>query len=364
MTIIMILTNAFSLDVRVYKEAKFLLTQGHDVEILCWDKAPEKGLLSDDIYDGIKIKRFGIPAIEGSGYKQLGAYISFIKKCKRYLKNTRYHVLHCHDMDGAIIGYLTGSKFIFDMHEFYDRGGILRRNLSHFIVCSLAKKSVANIYVSEKNVLAYGRGIKNKFFLLKNYSDRTMFHNTDKILSTNLRISYIGRVRNQVEEFTALFNAVKDMNNVQVNVYGDGPDLERIKSLAAMQENVVIHGSYNGVTDSEKIYRDTDISYVAYNPTNPNYKGEFEPVKLYEAIFTGTPIIATKGINPGNVAVEKQIGFAVNTRSSDEIRAAIDQLQENRDLIQSFKKNMKLIANQYDWNEAVKVLNIVYAKVI
>ena len=38
MKIIMVLTNGFFPDLRVYKEAKYLSKNGHDVEILCWDR--------------------------------------------------------------------------------------------------------------------------------------------------------------------------------------------------------------------------------------------------------------------------------------------------------------------------------------
>lgn len=360
MNIIMILTNAFSLDVRVYKEAKYLLSQGHSVEILCWDKTPEKGLPAIDEYDNIQIRRIGIPSLEGSGYRQLGAYAFFVKHCRHYLRNTNYDVLHCHDMDGAIVGSLMGSKFIFDMHEFYDKGGRARGFLSHHIVRRLAKRAVANIYVSKSNVLVYGKGIEGKFYQLKNYSDRSMFQRIDKTQSSCLRIAYIGRVRNQIKEFTALFDAVKGVDNVRVDIYGDGPDLEQIQSMAVKQKNVIVHGAYNGVNDSEEIYRNTDISFVAYDPANPNYQGEFEPVKLYEAIITGTPIIATKDINPGKIVVQKGIGIAVDTRSSDEVGAAIQILLDDKEAMPTFRRNMRLIADQYDWNEAVKILDKVY----
>ena len=56
--IIMILTNGFGSDPRVYKEAKTLVQAGHDVEILCWDRENKYINKEDEIIDGIKIKRF------------------------------------------------------------------------------------------------------------------------------------------------------------------------------------------------------------------------------------------------------------------------------------------------------------------
>ena len=46
----MILTNGFGPDVRVYKEAKYLVSKGFDVEILCWDRENEfAGAESDNV---------------------------------------------------------------------------------------------------------------------------------------------------------------------------------------------------------------------------------------------------------------------------------------------------------------------------
>lgn len=360
MKIKMILTNAFSPDVRVYKEAKYLVSQGHEVEVLCWDKTPEKGLPCVEKQDGIRIRRFGIPAVEGTGYKQIGAYLSFIRHCKKYLKRRKCDVLHCHDLDGAIAGYLARKKFVFDMHEFYDKGGKFRKKLSHIMVCYLAKRSVGNIYVTSQNLETYGKGIEDRFFQLKNYSDSSMLPGREKEPSDELRIAYIGRVRNQIQEFSALFRAVKDLERVRVDIYGDGPDLERLRVMAEKIGNANVHGAFNGLEDSAAIFRNTDVSYVAYDPINPNYQGEFEPVKLFEAVFTGTPIIATKSLNPGRFAVEKGVGLAVDTRSAEEVRGAICYLRDNPRVMQKFERRMKEISDDYDWKHAVQILDKVY----
>ena len=67
----MILTNGFDPDVRVYKEAKYLVEKNFDVTILCWDRRCEYIDKEEEILDGIKIKRFFIPSTPGTGLKQL-----------------------------------------------------------------------------------------------------------------------------------------------------------------------------------------------------------------------------------------------------------------------------------------------------
>ena len=363
MIIKMILTNSFSPDVRVFKEAKYLTSKGHDVEIICWAKTPQKGLPKEEKIENVKVRRFGIPSVEGTGWKQIGAYKSYIGECKKYLKNITYDILHCHDMDGAIVGYLCRKKFIFDMHEFYDKGNKVRKFVSHVIVRHLSKKSIANIYVSNQNLKVYGKGLESKFFVLKNYVDASMFDGCEKTESEHLRVSYIGRVRNQIPEFAALFEAVKDLDDVEVNIYGDGPDLKKLTSMAEGKNNIVVHGGFNGAYESKRIYNNTDVSFIAYDPSNPNYQGDFEPVKFYEAIFTKTPIIATESLKLGKYVSTKNIGIAVDTRSEEKIREAIISFRDNSDFRKQAKENMEKLAGKYDWGNAVKILDEIYDRV-
>ena len=54
----MLLANGFAPDIRVYKEAKYLNEQGCNVEIMCIDLKNDYKDKPEEIYNGIKIKRF------------------------------------------------------------------------------------------------------------------------------------------------------------------------------------------------------------------------------------------------------------------------------------------------------------------
>lgn len=51
--IIEFLTNAYDPDVRVYKEAVYLVRRGFSVTILCWDRTPEKEYPAHEVKEGI-----------------------------------------------------------------------------------------------------------------------------------------------------------------------------------------------------------------------------------------------------------------------------------------------------------------------
>lgn len=86
MNITMLLTNAFEMDVRVYKEARYLIEKGNNVTILCWDRNKNSNLKALDEKDGIQVVRFLEPSIAGSGYRQVGSFFKYALKCRKYLK--------------------------------------------------------------------------------------------------------------------------------------------------------------------------------------------------------------------------------------------------------------------------------------
>jgi hypothetical protein len=130
--IVMLLTNSFDPDVRVYKEASYLIEKGFHVSILCWDKEKDSSLQEDTIIDGIHVLRFRIPSKAGQGIKQVFPYMKYINACKRYFKSHESEYIHCNDLDGVVAGYLSRkgkTKMVFDMHEFYEKGSSISRYL-------------------------------------------------------------------------------------------------------------------------------------------------------------------------------------------------------------------------------------------
>ena len=127
-----ILTNGFFPDVRVYKEAKYLVEQGFFATILCWDRDVSRKLPEYEILDGIELIRYKIPSVYGTGMKQILAYLSYVRQCKKYLREHHSDYIHCNDVDGMVAGYLSNRKrvpFVFDMHEFYEKGSMFRRKM-------------------------------------------------------------------------------------------------------------------------------------------------------------------------------------------------------------------------------------------
>jgi len=364
--VVMLLTNAFDPDVRVYKEALYLTSQGFEVCILCWDKDMSRNYPKNETLNSIELVRFKLPSVAGSGKKQVIAFFRFIHACKEYLRNHPCDYLHCNDLDGAIAGFLARrhkTPMVFDMHEFYEHGGKLERLFYRKLTIFLLKKSFAGIY---ENAAYLGAGyeiIQKKLYPLRNYPDTQMIQYREKSPSEKFRIGYHGVIRGQIPEFTALFEAVKELPNVRVDINGGGIDWLKLAELGSHYSKLAdihVNGPYNGATQSSTLYENTDVLFCGYSPDNPNYQGDAEVIKYYEAIITGTPMIMTESTGMSLKINKFGYGISCDTRNAQSIREAILKFINDRDFWETCSKNELSDAHKYNWDEEVKILNKIY----
>lgn len=358
----MILTNRFDPDVRVYKEAKYLITKGFDVEILCWDRENEYKDRVTEYIDGIKIKRFFPYSEYGTGLKQIHPYIKFIQECKNYLNGKEYDYIHCHDLDGIIAGYLARknkSSFIFDMHEFYEVNGKNQklRYIVRGIVNFFQNRSSNIIYVNEVQTNVMSDINKKKLILLPNYPDRANYEGCEKSTANILRISYIGAVR-QYNELKNLMDACNGIDNIKIAIHGVGVAYKRLKDIENNYDNVNVTGKYD-YTESAALYGNTDVLYALYPLDNLQNKTAY-PIKLFEAIITKTPIIVNEGTALEEYVIKNGIGFAVDGSNIQDIRKLIKYINGNRHSLDEKIKNLEKIQYNYSWEEVVNNLDKIY----
>lgn len=345
--IIMILTNGFYSDPRVYKEAEYYIAQGCEVEILCWDRDCKYDI--DEIRDGIKIHRFHIKSKYGSGLKkQLRAYLKFRKSCLKYLKNQNYDILHCHDLDGALVGLKVRKKIvkIFDMHEYYL---VYENKLLNFIFGKIVRR-VQNkfdyiIYLNDKQKKDIRKNNLNKLIFLPNYPEDKVFGVIQKNQSDLVRIGYAGAIRSTVA-FEYLFNAVQNTKNIVINLYGRGVTLERLKKYA--DEKIKFYGEFE-YEQLQEIYRNTDVVFCVYD----DLKNDTYPVKFLEALITHTPVIVNKNSITSKLVYEYDIGFTVDIDNSESFAEVINTIDKDPQLVKEKEKNYEELSEKLIWEDVV-----------
>lgn len=365
--IVEILTNGFDPDVRVYKEAVYLVSKGYKVTILCWDRDKRDDYPAEEIVDGIKIVRFRILSELGSGKKQIFAYLKFVRKCKQYLKCHEYDYLHCNDIDGQIAGCLIKKRkkpIVFDMHEYYeDQGDDASKIIIKFwrkLTIYLIKKSIAALYENDLYLEKPYTKIHNKLYELKNYPSSNLITAKEKTPSDFFRIGYIGSLRGQIPEFTTLFEAVKGMEDVIVDVYGKGVDYLKLCELGEKYKNVRVHGKFNGTTELMELYSNVDVGFMGYRTWSTSREYD-ELVKFFENVFTGTPIILTGAYTKmANRVNACGYGITCDTLDVEQVRKCILRLKNDKEFWKQCHQNELQDAHLYDWDKAVKVLDNIY----
>ncbi|VVB60899.1 Glycosyltransferase Family 4 [uncultured archaeon] len=102
MKILMILSNPFIVDPRVYKEAKSLSDAGHELTVVFWDRHAEYS--SDEKIHGVRvigIRNNGLMKVLPHDLfrNPLWWRKAFKKALKLYKNGCRFDVVHCHDLD-------------------------------------------------------------------------------------------------------------------------------------------------------------------------------------------------------------------------------------------------------------------------
>lgn len=352
----MILTNGFDPDVRVYKEAKYLVKNGYNVTILCWDRKCDYIDKKEEKLEGVQIERFCIPSKPGSGMKQIKPYIQFLKQVKKYLKDKEYGYLHCHDFDGILVGMCTKKrkqkKVIFDMHEIYNQYAFAKIPIFHYILQKIIQKSNYIIYVNDEQIKEIKE--KEKLIFLPNYPEKTTYTPIEKEEFSKIRVNYIGSLRDY-ESLNSLMQLSKQNTDIEVGLYGTGVCYERLAE-ESKDLPVKLYGKYDGITESGKIYRNTDILYCSYNPNVENWKNAY-PVKLYEAIITLTPIIVSKNTKVGEFVEKLKIGETIEYNNENEVFNAIQIISKN---YKKYIENLRKIQNEYQWEKVVDNLEKIY----
>ena len=361
--IIETLTNAFKPDVRVYKEAIYLVNKGFKVTILCWDREPEDILEPIDNFDGIDVVRFRHICPAGQKRGKIQTYLKYINSCRKYLQKNECDYVHCNDISGAIVGLLAkrrSTPMIVDMHEYFESGSRPKRFLMHNLLVYVFKKSKAGLYENAAYLADSYQSVRGKLFPLRNYPDSNMVEYREKKQSEYLRVGFHGWLRPNMYAIKTLFEAANELEGIRVDINGGGPGLQQIREWAQGKKNIFVNGPFDGTKMMSSLYENTDITFCGYDKNDPNYQGDAEVVKYYESIRTGTPMIMTDGIGMGNKVKKYGFGLTCDTFNKEEVKKVLQVFLNDRNFWKECSVNELKEADKYCWENAVQILDKIY----
>ena len=374
----MILSNGFSSDPRVAKEAAALLEVGHEITILAWDRSGS--LPKREERDGVEIERIGPAAVHGAGLVNIWRFRAFWREAAGRAVELAPDVLHCHDLDTAPAGLRAArhigrsARVVLDLHEFYQespmmpRPGratpLLRAGADRLERRALARADLVIVVSPGMEERYRGLGVGDRMMVLHNAPDADLFrlHPGEREESGPFVLGYIGAKR-QPEPLETLMRIVQRHPDMAVLLAGGGTSAERIERVAEGLERVEVSGPFS-YEQAPGLYAKCHAVYAVYDPSFGNVRCAF-PVKGGEAMACGLPLVANEGTWFGGYVEEHGIGVTVDALDPADIEAGIVRLKDDRGLAEEMgRRGRRLVESGLSWQAAAERLRKAYQGIL
>ncbi len=370
MKILMLLSNSFTHDPRVHREALSLIKHGYEVKIVCWDRQSQHTL--EDSKDGIKIHR-----VHNTGFMKLIPYDLFklgswwrlgFKRAVALHEKEGFDIIHCHDMDTLDIGVKLKDKLklplIYDAHEIWPymvKGEIPNFLIDHFEKKEgkMIKRADKLITVSEKvakYLVSQGANMEDINIVMNAKEPVGSYTPTDNNIPSVL---YIGTLKKNrfVKE---LAEAASKIDGIQAIIAGMGSEEEILISIAKDSKSLKFLGKVP-MKEVIPMTLASDIVYCMFDPDHPLTKIG-SPNKFFEALATGRPILASKGTYVGEMVEKLNCGIVADPTISG-IQDRLLFIKEHPEELEQMGRNaLKAALDGYNWEAQEKVLIGVYER--
>jgi glycosyltransferase involved in cell wall biosynthesis len=306
----------------------------------------------------------------GSGfYKSYIFLVSIFKLFFTLIANRNIRILHIHGASHGsfyrkfiifFIGrYIFRKKIIYHIHgggfqNFYDKSG----KFSKYLIRTLLKNADCVITLSQSWYEYFSKNFKTKkLIILPNIIDypskQLKTHKTDSL--TLLFFGLICEAKGIFDLLNVIGNNKEDYRNKLRLLIGGNGETQRLKSLISQNQTGEIV-EFLGWVDNEKksaAFNNSDVFVL------PSY-AEGLPISILEAMSYGKAVIATDVGGVSEVVRENENGILIEPGNLIQIRQAINNLLDHKNLVDEFGSVSEKIAQAYLPGEVIKKLEEIY----
>jgi glycosyltransferase involved in cell wall biosynthesis len=335
---------------------------------LCWDRNsyfPRQETLST----GVRIVRIqNIRSNYGLGIRQLVHLPRFWISLQAYLGKLKPSIIHCHDFDtlpaGLFFGMINHLPVIYDAHEYYADlvkprlHGVIGYLLYKLILWAeqkCAHRVQAVVTVDEILGDRY-RKLNQNVIILGHYPEVSMAESTNQIFTEpKLTLIYTGRLSTDrgLLIYVDLIRRLRS-EGIPANLILAGtftPECEKSKFInyAKDIENYVDFKGWIDYNKLGEIYQTADIGLAIFSP-EPRYIAA-TPVKLFEYMANGLPVIASNFPSISAIVTDAQCGALIDSiADSSELIKPIIEWWNNKVIPKSLGENgRQAILTKYNW---------------
>lgn len=374
MRVILIRSNAVIPDPPVEKMANVLLSNGHEVKILAWDRDAnyrEKTSRIQLANHETDIIHFGIPAEYSGGVKKnFKAMLLFQYRIIRWLfcHRKEYDMAHAFDFETGFASMLCsrvlGKKFVYHVLDYFIEGHLLSiqalNPIIEFFEIRVINAAAVTIICTEKRKEQISKASPKKLYVIHNTPDAMQQLDESFVLkssSAKTKIAFVG-VLARMRLLKETVEAISQMDDVEMHIGGFGEFEAWIQDAANRHENIFYYGKlqYCATLALEK---QCDIMVATYDPSIRNHKYS-APNKFYESLMLGKPIIMALDTGFDDVILENDIGV-LTEYSKDGITLAIKELVQRTPEWHAMGLRAKsLYDSKYSWNTMAERIRSIY----
>lgn len=370
MNVVMLLSRAFYPDPRVLKEAKALAAAGARVLIWAWDRSRQYP--QTERYGDIVVQRLRIGAQHnvGPSAAQVFRWLAFTSASLAQLSRQKWDVVHCHDLDTLPLGYLLArvlrTRLIFDAHEpnYYAYWHGLHRGLlgpARWLERTLSRRADAVLVTNEFQRAKYARTGVRRVFLVPNYPELETVKSLDSLDGNDDsrgtvcfgRVGAIYKDTGFDEIVQAFGRAISRVRSIRLRIAGRVHDgyLARFQELRRqIGPWAEITGAYDH-RDLARIYEGLDVSVLPYKRTA--WFRDITPVKFFESLSLGVPVIATAVGGIGEIVRERNCGLVLPDANPADLEEAIVWMAEHGQSRREMgARGLEAIYRSYNWDAA------------
>ena len=291
-------------------------------------------------------------------------YFEYVKGVKKYLHTHDFDVFYAHDYFSASLAAWVKNKFpktivIYDSHELiFPAEGFSSTSkrdsfFKFFEKCAVKKADLVICASQERcDLMKEYYGIKNGPLVIENISilpiindekSKALKTSIADALGTEMQILVYAGVLAYGRKIDKLIDIVTKRSDTALLVIGDGPDRERLSTLAEK----AIPGRYFFTGGLPYKYmggllQDCDVGYISY-PTDSLNNFFCAPNKVYEYASVDLPMIAPENPTIRRFFEEYSIGVI-----NDDLGVAFDTVIKD---LKQYKSNCKIFTDTHQWSE-------------
>lgn len=286
----------------------------------------------------------------------------FMIRSIKLLKKIRPSIIHCEHLDMLFVAYIYKTFFnkkvsiiyeVADLHKLVyndsqkTKDKLIKNlfvNIEEFLIKKIDKLIITSPYFYDE----YYKKFKHKidYLFVPNAPEEQLFKD---VKTTNnkdtITIGFIGAVR-YFEQLKMLIDIAGEYKSISIFIAGGGSSYKKIKGYCSDLDYVNIYGPYDYETEVVDLYSRVDIVYSVYNSESKNVRVAL-PNRLYEAIVSEKPIIASNKTKLGEFVNEKEIGFTVDDQSSEDLKQLLTKISKGIISLNKYKDNCKKIKDEY-----------------